>query len=153
MVTLYLNADVGQICDKKLWKMYSSKEMSVSTQALLRYNLFDQLANAIGYPQTMTRDMMSPRSGITVPGKLKQVRIADHLLTAYGSFFLPDFAKYGGLDKSHPKTSKNYFGSRAAIIRLNHRSFHICQHTCLEHVVINPRFSPQSGKQPSNHFG
>lgn len=73
MVNYYLNADITKICDAHAWKHYSHQEISVSTQVLLRYNLLDQLANAVGYPQAKGREMVRAREGILMPKKLKQV--------------------------------------------------------------------------------
>ena len=74
----YLRSPKDQICNPDIWSNYGAEDITAATQIPLGYQFFEQLIDAIGFPENTTRHKYELRDtfGLDLPSKLRQVLLA-----------------------------------------------------------------------------
>jgi hypothetical protein len=74
-VIKYLQSPRDQICNAKVWRLFGAPDIAVATQIILRYQFFEQLVDAVGFPANSERTQyeVGDIERVGLPPKLIQV--------------------------------------------------------------------------------
>ena len=74
----YLRSPKDQICDPDVWTNYDVKDITAATQIPVCYQFFEQLIDAIGFPENIARHKydLQDTYELDLPSKLRQVLLA-----------------------------------------------------------------------------